>query len=128
MTDQMGVVYYGNYMELFEIGRTELFRSGGVDYREMESEGFMLPAIHASCDYLSPAKYDDLLEIDTRIKTLTRAKVEFIYEVRRRGEGGTLARGATHHVFMSREGKIRRLSAQWWERLRHMAEKHAVGE
>ncbi len=119
MTDQMGVVYYGNYMELFEIGRTEFFRERGVDYREMEADGILLPATHAACDYLSPARYDDLLEIETRITELTRAKAHFAYEIRRRGESQALAKGKTHHVFISPNGRIKRLSQAWFDKLHH---------
>ena len=59
----MGVVYYGNYLTLFERARNELMRSCGYTYRECEAEGWMLPVIHAEVDYKSPARYDDLLEV-----------------------------------------------------------------
>ena len=62
MSDQMGVVYYGNYLEMFEMGRSGLLRSTGFSYRQMEQEGYQLPVIHAALDYLSPARYDDLLD------------------------------------------------------------------
>lgn len=120
MTDQMGVVYYGNYLEMFEMGRVELLRGCGVSYREMEEDGYMLPVTHAACDYLASAKYDDLLEIPTRVATLTRAKIHFGYEIRRKADGLLIARGATHHVFLSPEGKLRRLSHAWMEKLEAM--------
>ena len=125
MTDQMGVVYHGNYLELFEMGRVELLRSTGVSYREMEEEGFLLPVVHAACDYLSPAKYDDLLEIRTRVMTLTRAKIHFAYEVRRLDPDALLARGRTHHVYLSPEGSIRRLSPEWLTRLERLMDSQA---
>ena len=74
MTDKMGVVYYGNYMELFEMGRVELLRAAGVSYRDMEEEGFLLPVVHTSCDYLQSAYYDDLLEIHTRVLSRIASK------------------------------------------------------
>jgi acyl-CoA thioester hydrolase len=117
MTDQMGMVYYGNYLELFEIGRTEYFRAHGLDYRQMEADGYLLPVAHASCDYLNPARFDDLLEIATRVVDLTRAKIHFAYEIRRKDETDLLTRGVTHHVFLSPQGRIRRLDPQWWSRL-----------
>ena len=86
MTDQMGMVYYGNYLELFEMGRVELMRAAGVRYREMEEAGYLLPVTHASCDYVTPARYDELLEITTRVEKLTRAQIHFAYEVRERDE------------------------------------------
>jgi len=121
MTDQMGVVYYGNYFEFFEIGRSEWLRSHGLEYRDMETEGYFLPATHASCDYLSPARFDELIEIETRVMALTRVKIHFGYVIRRSGEDRPLARGVTHHVFLSPGGKIRRLSPQWWDRLAPLA-------
>lgn len=122
MTDQMGVVYYGNYLELFEMGRGELMRAAGLDYRHMEADGFLLPCVHASLDYLSSARYDDLLEIDTRIIEMSRAKVHFAYEIRRLEEPKVLARGVTHHVFISREGKLRRLTPEWMTRLKKLSD------
>ena len=120
MTDQMGVVYYGNYLELFEMGRVELLRASEVRYRDLEADGYLLAVVHASCDYLLPAQYDDLLTISTKVATLTRAKIHFAYEVRRSEE--LLARGVTHHVFLSPEGRLRRMSKQWFEKLERMAE------
>ena len=68
-TDQMGVVYYGNYLTLFERARNELMRACGYTYSECEAEGWMLPVIHTEVDYKSPAHYDDLLEVTAyRIK------------------------------------------------------------
>ena len=121
MTDQMGVVYYGNYMELFEIGRVELLRASGLRYRDLETDGFLLVVSHVRCDYLGPAHYDDILEVTTRILVLSRAKIHFGYEVRRRGEPAVLARGETHHVFLSPEGKLRRMSPERFAQLRTAA-------
>ena len=64
-TDQMNVVYYANYFVWFEVGRTELLRGLGWSYREMEAEGYSLPVIEASCQYLRPSHYDDELQITT---------------------------------------------------------------
>lgn len=125
MTDQMGVVYHGNYLELFEVGRVELLRSSGLSYREMEEDGYMLPVVHAACDYLSPARYDDLLEIRTQVVTLTRAKIHFAYEIHRAETEGALARGRTHHVYLSPDGSIRRLSPEWLTRLGRLMNSNA---
>jgi acyl-CoA thioester hydrolase len=118
MTDQMGIVYYGNYMEMFEMGRTQLLKVSGFSYRDMESEGYRLAVVHASCDYLQPALYDDLIEIETRVERLTRARVNFTYEIRRPHDATVLARGVTHHVYLSPEGRLRRLEPHWMERLK----------
>lgn len=69
-TDQMGVVYYGNYAQYFEVGRVECIRTLGMSYKAMEEEGIILPVVHFECKYLRPAKYDDLLTIETSIRNL----------------------------------------------------------
>ena len=102
-TDQMGVVYYGNYMALFERARNELMRAYGHTYKECEQEGFMLPVVHAEADYKSPAKYDDLLEISAWVQLQKGVRIEIACEVRRKGEEAVLAKGYTRHVFVSTE-------------------------
>ena len=102
-TDQMGVVYYGNYMPLFERARNELMRACGYTYKECEAEGFMLPVVHAEADYKSPAKYDDLLEISAWVQLQKGVRIEIACEVRRKGEEAVLAKGYTRHVFVSTE-------------------------
>ena len=103
-TDQMGVVYYGNYMALFERARNELMRACGYTYKQCETEGFMLPVVHAEADYKSPAKYDDLLEISAWVQLQKGVRIEIACEVRRKGEEAVLAKGYTRHVFVSTEG------------------------
>ena len=100
-TDQMGVVYYGNYMALFERARNELMRACGYTYKECEAEGFMLPVVHAEADYKSPAKYDDLLEISAWVQLVKGVRLEVACEVRRKGEDAVLVSGFTRHVFVS---------------------------
>ena len=102
-TDQMGVVYYGNYMALFERARNELMRACGYTYKQCEAEGFMLPVIHAEADCKSPAKYDDLLEISAWVQLQKGVRIEIACEVRRKGEEAVLAKGYTRHVFVSTE-------------------------
>ncbi len=117
MTDQMGMVYYGHYLEFFEMGRVELMRAAGLSYRRMEEAGYRLPVVHAWCDYLTPGRYDDLLEIETRVLKLTRAQIHFGYEIRRRDEARLLARGETRHAFLAADGRPVRLDPAWFERL-----------
>ena len=100
-TDQMGVVYYGNYLTLFERARNELMRACGYTYRDCEAEGWMLPVVHAEVDYRRPAKYDDLLEVAAWVRLLKGVRIEIACEVRRKGEEELLASGFTRHVFVS---------------------------
>ena len=100
-TDQMGVVYYGNYLTLFERARNELMRACGYTYRECEAEGWMLPVIHAEVDYKSPARYDDLLEVTAYVQQQKGVRLEIACEVRRKGEEAILAKGFTRHCFVS---------------------------
>ena len=102
-TDMMGVVYYGNYLTMFERARNELMRACGYTYKECEAEGFMLPVVHAEADYKSPAKYDDLLEISAWVQLQKGVRIEIACEVRRKGEEAVLAKGYTRHVFVSTE-------------------------
>ncbi|WP_075343252.1 acyl-CoA thioesterase [Tenacibaculum agarivorans] len=80
-TDQMGVVYHGNYAQYFEIGRTEWLRSLGVDYKYMENNGIMLPVIVLNCNFKKSAFYDDVLTIKTTLKKTPSVKIEFDYEI-----------------------------------------------
>ncbi len=80
-TDQMGVVYHGNYPTYFEVARTEWLRSLGVTYKNLENKGIMLPVISLFFNFLRPAKYDDLLTISVFLKKRPLVKIEFDYEI-----------------------------------------------
>jgi acyl-CoA thioester hydrolase len=110
-TDQMGVVYHANYFVWFEVGRTDLIRGLGGTYRELEAEGFYLPVIEAGCTYAQPSRYDDELEIRTRGRLLSPARVEFTYEVVRLRDEVVTATGRTMHAAVNRVGKPCRLPA-----------------
>lgn len=102
-TDQMGVVYYGNYLALFERARNELMRACGYTYKECEAEGWMLPVTHAEVDYRRPARYDDLLEITAWVRMQKGVRIEIACEIRRKGEEQLLVSGFTRHAFVSTE-------------------------
>ena len=104
-TDQMGFAYYANYLRWFEIGRAEMLRSLGTSYREVEEGGVLLPVLEAQCRYLKPARYDDLVVIETRVAELKRASVRFEYRVLLAGDDLLLATGRTEHCFLDREGR-----------------------
>ena len=80
-TDQMGVVYHGNYAQYFEMGRVEWLRNIGVSYKWMEENGIMLPVVSLNMNYKKPARYDDLLRVKTIYKNQTSVKIEFDYEI-----------------------------------------------
>ena len=98
-TDQMGVVYYGNYLTIFERARNELMRACGYTYRECEAEGWALPVTHAEVDYKRPARYDDLLEVTAWCRAHKGVSLEIACEVRVDGE--LLVSGFTRHCFVS---------------------------
>ncbi|MGH1385241.1 acyl-CoA thioesterase [Kordia sp.] len=80
-TDQMGVVYHGNYVQFIEMGRTEWLRALGISYKEMEAMGVMLPVISIQINYKKSAYYDDVLTVRTTLKKLPSVKIEFEYEI-----------------------------------------------
>ena len=80
-TDQMGVVYHGNYAQYFEIGRVEWLRNQGVSYKSLEESAIMLPVVSLSMNYRKPAFYDDELTITTILKYMGGVKIEFDYEI-----------------------------------------------
>jgi acyl-CoA thioester hydrolase len=106
-TDQMGVVYYANYLDLFERGRCEYMRERAFDYTAFERGGFFFPVVEANVKYRSPAKFDDLLYIDTEISAVSRITVDFSYRVLR--STTLLAEGFTRHACLSKEGRPVRL-------------------
>jgi acyl-CoA thioester hydrolase len=102
-TDQMGVVYHGRYFEWFEAARTEMIRSRGLSYQEVEKSGIMMPVIEAGCRYSVPVRYDELVGIRVTIRELTRAKIRMEYEVIDEKKN-IRAEGFTLHCFL-KEGR-----------------------
>ena len=111
-TDAMGIVYHTNYIRWFEIGRTELMREAGVVYDDLEKDGFFLPLTQLECHYLYPARYDDIVIIESRIEYFRRASVRFAYEIWDENREKLLVEGSTVHAFLNREGKIVRAPAR----------------
>ncbi len=81
-TDQMSVVYHGNYIPYFEMGRVEWLRNKGVSYKSLEESGIALPIVSMTINYKKPARYDDLLTVITRFKSQSSVKIEFDCEIR----------------------------------------------
>ena len=111
-TDPMGLLYHANYFTYFEIGRTELLRAGGGNYRKMEEEGLFVVVVRADCRFHRPARYDDLLKIRTTVSRVTPAKIQHEYQVLRDGE--TLAVGHTTLAIVDRDGRVRRVP-EWMQ-------------
>jgi acyl-CoA thioester hydrolase len=107
-TDQMGVVYYGNYLRFFEAGRNEWLRARGACWRDMEAaHAIYLPVAEAKANYKRPARYDDLITVETRLGELGRVSLRFDYRIVRTNE--LLVLGHTVHACISRDGDIREL-------------------
>ncbi|HYS77239.1 MAG TPA: thioesterase family protein [Candidatus Dormibacteraeota bacterium] len=109
--DRMGVAHHANHFVWFEIGRTELMRARGVDYRRLEDEGIFLPVIEAACTYRAPARYDEVLRVHTRIEGAGAVRVAFTYRIESEPGGLLVATGSTRHAAVDRRGRPRRLPA-----------------
>jgi acyl-CoA thioester hydrolase len=100
-TDQMGVVYYANYLIWMELGRAEYCRAAGIRYRDMEvDDGVLLAVVEAHCRYLHPARYDEEIVVKTWVAKANPRMVEFEYEIREAHSGRELASGSTRHIFL----------------------------
>ncbi len=111
-TDQMGVVYYGNYFTWFEVGRVELCRQLGFEYKRMETDDdSYIVVAEASCRYKRPARFDDLLTIRTRVIETQRRTVRFGYEIFK--DGALIATGETLHVICDRTGRPKSLPEKY---------------
>ena len=113
-TDQMGVVYYANYLVWMEVGRVELCKSCGFNYRDMEiDDGVLLAVAESDCRYRSPARFDDEVIVKTWIEKANTRMVTFRYEMRLAESDRRLATGYTRHIFVSRDMRPTRLPAKY---------------
>lgn len=116
-TDQMGVVYYGNYLTMFERSRNELLRAVGFTYRELEALGIGLPVVEATISYRLPARYDDLLTLEARCAWCQGVRLRVDCRILR--EQTLLAEGHTIHAFMSlKSGRPLKPEPEWLDKLR----------
>jgi acyl-CoA thioester hydrolase len=104
-TDQMGTIYNSRPLEWFEVGRTELLRTIGLPYTEMETRDAFLPLVESHVEYLGRARYDDLLEMTTSMKLEGRARLRSEVMIRFAADGRPVARGHTVHAFTNAAGK-----------------------
>ncbi len=119
-TDQMGFVYYGNYPEYYEVGRTEALRQLGTSYKQLEEEGILMPVINMNVKYIKPGRYDDLLTVKTIVAKVPETRMEFVYEIYN-GDGEMINRGETTLIFLSKE-RNRPVACPRW--LKEVFEKH----
>ncbi|HHP7240378.1 MAG TPA: acyl-CoA thioesterase [Cyclobacteriaceae bacterium] len=99
-TDQMGYVYYGNYATYYEVARVEALRKLGFHYKKLEEQGIMLPVISLECNFIKPAKYDELLSIQISLVEMPSVKMKFEYEIRNENDV-LLNTGKTTLVFIN---------------------------
>ena len=111
--DPMGFVHHSIYLQYFEMGRTELLRASGGRYRDMEDEGLLVVVVRVDCRYRSPARYDDEIEIQTRIAKVTAGKIVHEYTVTRNAE--TLVTATVTLAVINRAGELQRVPASLLE-------------
>lgn len=113
-TDQMGVVYHANFFVWFEVGRVELIRAMGMEYKRMEMEDDChIVVADAHCRYHHPARYDEVLRVRTRIAETKSRVIRFSYEVFREADSTLLATGETIHVICGRNGRPKLLPEKY---------------
>lgn len=121
-TDQMGVVYYANYLQYLEVARVEMLRQLGFPYAELEESGLLLPVIDVSVRYHTPAGYDQVLTIATSINTYTGARIGFDYSITNE-QGESVCKAVTTLVFVDKETrKPRRAPADLHERIQQLVQ------
>lgn len=114
-TDQMGIVYYANYLVWMELGRVEYCRAAGVRYADMEREdGILLTVAEANCRYVAPAFYDDEVIVKTWLDKSHPRMAAFGYEMRNAGDNRVLATGFSKHVFCGRDLRPAKLPRKYW--------------
>ncbi|MBU0674587.1 MAG: acyl-CoA thioesterase [Proteobacteria bacterium] len=116
-TDSGGVVYYGNYLRFFEIGRTEFLRDFGASYRELEERGYIMPVVECSSRYKASARYDDLLTIETSLLEVKKYSCRFNHRILRDNDGQLLVKGFTIHACTDLHGKLSRFPDYFQARL-----------
>ena len=117
-TDQMGVAYYANYLKWFEMGRNEFMRKTGTPYTSIEKAGLFFPVIEVSCRYHSPARYDDVIVVETSLTALGPVTLTFSYEVLKQKDKQRLATGWSKHACLNREGQITKIPPQFQESMK----------
>lgn len=117
-TDKMGIVHHSNYLIWFEAGRSDLCRDRGFSYKEMEeNDNALMVVAETYCRYKSPAYYEDILNIRTRVAEIRSRSIRFIYEIVRPADGMLLAEGETLHLVTDQSKKVRQIPEIYRQRL-----------
>ena len=103
-TDHFGVVYYARYLDWLEAGRTEILRQNGVCYKDCEDQGFFAPVVKLEIEYKAPARYDDIIVVDTKIEQIGTSSVHFTYSIYNKKTNQLLANAKTINVFIKKDG------------------------
>lgn len=122
-TDQMGVVHHTNYIRWFEEARVDLLRQHGIDYRDMETRGIIIPVVDMQCSYLTSVRFDDVVEIHLTLTKYTGVRMCFSYEVRFADSGILAATGKSTHCFVDPSGKpigLKRVDTELHDRFARM--------
>ncbi len=120
--DPFDVVYYANYFDFFERGRTELFRDLGITYRQVQDMDIFLPVSETYSKFYKSARYDDLLQIETTIAFLKKASIRFDYKIFKKQTRVLLTEGYTVHAFVNREGKVQRAPEEVADKVKGLIE------
>ena len=99
-TDHGGVAYYANYLKWFEIGRTEILRQNKLDYNNFETQGLIAPVVEVKCTFKEPARYNDVVIIETKVEHIGNSIIKFVYSITRKKNKKLLAEGDTVTVFV----------------------------
>jgi acyl-CoA thioester hydrolase len=117
-TDQMGVVYHANYLVWFEVGRVELMRQQGLNYKQLEAEeGCWIAVVEVTARYKAPARYDDELIVETTVRGMRGPVIRFGYRILRAADKHLLCEGETTHVVIGRDMKRRAIPKKYAELL-----------
>lgn len=108
-TDHFGVVYYARYLDWFEAGRTEILRVKGVTYSDLEKKGYYAPVVEVKVNYKKPARYDDVIELETTVEHVGNSSIKFVYRVFNKKTKELLCEAYTVNVFINKEMKSVRI-------------------
>ena len=108
-TDHFGVVYYARYLDWFEAGRTEILRNKGITYADLEKKGLFAPVVEIKVNYKKPARYDDIIELETEIENIGNSSIKFNYKVYNKETKELLAEAYTVNVFINKDMKPQRI-------------------